>query len=478
MAQQTIHPVILSGGSGTRLWPMSRAAYPKQLQPLNSLRPMVAETAQRVSGPGFAPPLVVCNEQHRFSIAEALHDCGTPPSAILLEPEGRNTAPAVAVAALAVMEKDPDGLMLVLPSDHVIMDTEAFLAAVATAAAAAARGHLVTFGITPTHAETGYGYIKAGLPLDGVAGAFAVDTFREKPDAETAAAYLAEGTYSWNSGMFLLPARLFLDELESLEPAIVAAAANALAQGRRDLDFCRLDRAAFSAAPASSIDVAVMERTRRAAVVPAEMRWSDVGAWTALWDIGDKNEHGNVCVGDILTHEVHNSYLRTEGGPMVAVEGLSDIVVVATDDAVLVTSRHSAQNVKILVDALKTAGRPEHRLHSTVHRPWGTYRCIDAGDRFQVKQIMVKPGAQLSLQYHHHRAEHWVVVEGTAQVTRGEDVFLLREDESTYIRAGETHRLENPGVVPLRLIEVQSGSYLGEDDIVRMEDTYGRGSKD
>jgi mannose-1-phosphate guanylyltransferase/mannose-6-phosphate isomerase len=478
MTQSHIHPVILSGGSGTRLWPMSRGAYPKQLQPLCSSRPMVADTALRVSGPGYAPPLVVCNEQHRFSIAEALSDAGVAVGGIVLEPEGRNTAPAIAVAALAIAGTDPEGLLLVLPSDHVISDDAAFQAAVETARRAAAEGYLVTFGITPTHAETGYGYIQAGPPLERVAGAHAVATFKEKPDAETAASYLASGTYSWNSGMFLLPVGLVLDELAAMAPAVLAAARGALDQAVRDLDFCRLDRPSFAAAPSVSIDVAVMEHTRRAAVVPAEMGWSDVGAWTALWDIGAKDAAGNVCVGDILASNVERSYLRSENGPLVAVEGVSDLVVVATDDAVLVTSRERAQNVKVLVDALKRQQRPEHSLHSTVHRPWGTYRSIDHGNRFQVKRIMVSPGAQLSLQYHHHRAEHWIVVEGTARVTRGDDVFLLHENESTYIPAGETHRLENPGVVPLRLIEVQSGSYLGEDDIVRVEDTYGRCAAD
>lgn len=478
MTSATIHPVILSGGSGARLWPMSRTAYPKQLQPLCSDRPMVAETALRAHGGPFAAPLVVCNEQHRFSIAAALATAGVPARAILLEPEGRNTAPAVAIAALAVMEEDAEGILLVLPSDHVIQDVDGFHAAVAIAARAAAAGYLVTFGIAPTHPETGYGYIKAGQPLDGVPGAHAVEAFREKPDAETAAAYLAEGTYSWNSGMFLLPARLLVEELEAHEPAVLTAAREALARGRRDLDFHRLDQAAFATAPSVSLDVAVMERTRRAAVVPVDIGWSDVGAWTALWDIGAKDENGNVCVGDVIASGVSGSYLRSERGPLVAVDGLTDVVVVATDDAVLVTSRDRAQNVKHIVEDLKARQRSEHLLHSTVHRPWGTYRRIDEGDRFQVKQILVNPGAQLSLQYHHHRAEHWIVVEGTARVTRGGDVFLLHENESTFIPAGETHRLENPGVVPLRLIEVQSGSYLGEDDIVRVEDTYGRFSDD
>ncbi len=478
MTPQTIQPVILSGGSGSRLWPMSRAGYPKQLQPLCSDRPMVAETALRVRGEAYAPPLVVCNEQHRFSIADALCSAEVPAKAILLEPMGRNTAPAVAVAALAALEDDPEALLLVLPSDHVILNTDAFQAAVATAARAAATGRLVTFGITPTHPETGYGYIKAGQPLADVPGAHAVDAFKEKPDAERAAAYLAEGTYSWNSGMFLLPAALLVEELERHDPAVLAAAREALRLAVRDLDFVRLDGTAFAAAPSVALDVAVMERTRRAAVVPVDIGWSDVGAWTALWDIGAKDANGNVCVGDILAHDVTGSYLRSEQGPLVAVEGLSDVVVVATDDAVLVTSRANAQNVKVLVDELKARKRPEHELHSTVHRPWGTYRGVDSGNRFQVKQIMVYPDAKLSLQYHHHRAEHWIVVEGTARVTRGEDTFLLRENESTFIPPGTVHRLENPGVVPLRLIEVQSGSYLGEDDIVRLEDTYGRGSDD
>ncbi|SDE28196.1 mannose-1-phosphate guanylyltransferase/mannose-6-phosphate isomerase [Rhodospira trueperi] len=468
-----IHPVVLSGGAGSRLWPMSRALYPKQFLPLASDETMVQATARRVTGPGFAPPIAICNEEHRFLLAEQMRAVEITPAAILLEPEGRNTAPAATVAALAVAEQDPEGVVLLLPSDHVIADPEAFRAAVTTAAAAARQGYLVTFGITPNRPETGYGYIRVGGHLDGVVGARGVDRFVEKPDRATAEQYLAEGDYLWNGGMFAFTAETFLAEMERLHPETVTAARAALSEGRDDLDFRRLASAPFARTVSQSIDVAVMERTDRAAVVPVSMGWNDVGAWNALWDIGERDEAGNVLHGDVMVSETRDCYVRSEG-PMVATVGLTDAVVVATDDAVLVAPRDRAEAVKDIVGRLNAADRPQGRLHSTVFRPWGSYRGIDQGERFQVKQIMVRPGERLSLQMHHHRAEHWIVVEGTARVTRDGENFLLHENQSTFIPLGVTHRLENPGKLPLRIIEVQSGAYLGEDDIVRFEDTYGR----
>ena len=468
---------MLSGGSGTRLWPLSRAAYPKQFLPLDGgERSLIQETVARVTGPGFAEPMIICNDDHRFLVAEQMRTLGRQPGAIILEPVGRNTAPAVAVAALRAMQdagEGGDALLLVLPSDHVIRDQGAFHAAITVGRTAAEAGRLVTFGITPTAPETGYGYIQAGDPLADAEGAHALGRFVEKPDAETARAYVADGSYSWNSGIFLLSARAYLDELEAHDPAILTAARAALDGAAFDLTFLRLDATAFAAAPSRSIDYAVMEHTQRGAVVPVDMGWSDLGAWSSLWDIGDKDDRGNVTRGDVILEDTSASFVHAESG-LVAVCGLSDVIVVATDDAVLVCSRDGAQGVKQVVDRIKAAGRQECSLHSTVHRPWGSYRGVDAGERFQVKRIVVNPGERLSLQMHYHRAEHWIVVKGTARVTRDEETFLLGENESTFIRAGATHRLENPGKVPLHLIEVQSGAYLGEDDIERFDDRYGR----
>ncbi len=472
--RRMIHPVVLSGGAGTRLWPMSREAYPKQLLPLLSELSLLQETARRVNDPTrFAAPLVVCNEEHRFVVAEQLRELAIAPAAILLEPAGRNTAPAVAIAALALLKDDADALMLVLPSDHAIADTAAFHAACDAAAEAARQGALVTFGIRPDRPETGYGYIRRGAALKGATGAFRVAEFVEKPDAATAASYLAGGKHDWNSGMFLFPARLALDELERLDPEMVALCRRALDEATADLDFLRLARAPFEAIAGKSIDYALMEHTASAAVVPADMGWNDVGAWSALWDVGDKDADGNVVGGDVVTVDVRNSYLRSEG-KLIAAVGVSDMIVVATDDVVLVVPRDRAQDVKQVVDGLKKSNRPEPMFHPRIYRPWGYYQTVHDGERFQVKRITVKPGAKLSLQMHHHRAEHWIIVNGSALVTRGEDTFLLTENQSAYIPMFTPHRLENPGKVPLNLIEVQSGSYLGEDDIVRYEDNYGR----
>jgi mannose-1-phosphate guanylyltransferase / mannose-6-phosphate isomerase len=469
-----IHPVILSGGSGTRLWPMSRALYPKQLLALTGERSLLQETARRVADdPAFGPPIVVANEEHRFIIAEQLREIGVAPAAIVLEPIGRNTAPAAAVAALRLAADDREALMLVMPSDHAIADPAAFRDAVAQAAAAARLGHLVTFGVAPERAETGYGYIARGEPLAGAAGAFAVKGFVEKPDPAAARRYLAEGKHFWNSGIFLFPAARYLAELEGLRPEIVAAARAALAAARADADFVRLDKAAFAACPADSIDYAVMEHTRSAAMVPVTMGWSDLGSWDALWELAARDADGNALVGNVLAETAKNCYLRSEAG-LVAAIGVEDLVVVATDDAVMVAPRGGTQEVKRLVGRLREEGRGEADALATVHRPWGTYRSLHNGPRVQVKHIMVKPGAKLSLQMHHHRAEHWVVVQGTAKIVRGSEELILTEDQSTYIPLGTAHRLENPGKIPLHVIEVQSGSYLGEDDIVRFEDHYGR----
>ncbi len=469
-----IHPVILSGGSGTRLWPMSRSLYPKQLLALTGKRSLLQETALRVAGAaGFAPPLVIANEEHRFIIAEQLREIGVTPAALVLEPVGRNTAPAACVAALRLAASAPDALMLVMPSDHAIADLAAFRQATEHAAAAARAGHLVTFGIAPERAETGYGYIAKGQPIDGVDGAFAVTGFVEKPDPPTAERYVASGDYFWNSGIFLFPVALYLAEIERLCPDMLAACKAALAGEQADADFVRLDKAAFTRCPSNSIDYAVMEHTTHAAMVPVAMGWSDLGSWDALWEMGVKDARGNAVSGNVVAEATRNCYLRSEAG-LVAAIGVEDLVVVATDDAVMVAPRNRTQEVKQLVGRLIAERRDEADALSTVHRPWGTYRSLHNGHRVQVKHIMVRPGGKLSLQMHHHRAEHWVVVQGTAKIVRGNEEMILTEDQSTYIPLGTAHRLENPGKIPLHLIEVQSGSYLGEDDIVRFEDHYGR----
>jgi mannose-1-phosphate guanylyltransferase/mannose-6-phosphate isomerase len=473
MTAATVIPVILSGGSGTRLWPASRALYPKQFLPLAGERTMIQETVLRVRGPQFGPPLMICNEEHRFILAEQLRSIGVEPAAIMLEPVARNTAPAVCLAALKAVEGGDDPLLLVMPSDHVVTDATAFQRAVDTALPAARGGALVTFGIRPSHPETGYGYIRMGGCWQEAKDVHLVDRFVEKPDATTAAAYLADGHYLWNSGIFLFAASAYLAELERTAPAIVAACRAALAGAANDLTFYRMARDAFVASPSDSIDYAVMEKTAQAVVVPVDMGWNDVGAWSALWEIGTKDTDGNVCVGDVLLHDCTNSYVRTDER-LVAVAGLNDVVVVASDDAVLVSHRERTQDIKAIVERLKKQRRAECDIHTTVHRPWGYYRSIDAGERYQVKRVVVQPGEQLSLQRHNHRAEHWVVVQGTAEVQCGQDVRLVHENQSVYIPIGEKHRLGNPGRIPLHLIEIRSGSYLGEDDILRFEDKYSK----
>ncbi|MCD0279725.1 mannose-1-phosphate guanylyltransferase/mannose-6-phosphate isomerase [Xanthomonas melonis] len=461
-------PIILSGGSGTRLWPLSRESYPKQFLPLIGDKSMLQSTWLRAAPVAGHAPIVVANEEHRFMAAEQLQQLGVKPSAILLEPKGRNTAPAIAVAALEATRDGADPLLLVLPSDHVIGNEAAFQAGVKVAAEAAAQGKLVTFGIKPTAPETGYGYIKAGAG----AGVSAVDRFVEKPDLATAQSYLASGEYYWNSGMFLFRASRYLEELRKFHPAIVDACQQAWQNGKRDADFTRLDKDAFGASPSDSIDYAVMEKTADAVVVPLDAGWNDVGSWSSLLDVSEQDAQGNAHHGDVIQLDCRNTYAY--GSRLIAMVGLEDVVVVETPDAVLVGHRDRIQEVKDVVGRIKTDGRSEATWHRKVYRPWGAYDSIDMGQRHQVKRITVKPGAVLSLQMHHHRAEHWIVVSGTAEVTRGEEVLLLTENQSTYIPLGVTHRLRNPGKLPLELIEVQSGSYLGEDDIVRFEDTYGR----
>lgn len=463
-----IQPVILSGGSGTRLWPLSRESYPKQFLPLAGQLTMLQATWQRVAPIASRGPLVIANEEHRFVAAEQLQQVGAAPAAIILEPVGRNTAPAIAVAALEATRDGADALLLVLPSDHVITNEAAFRSAVQAAADAAEAGKLVTFGIVPTGPETGYGYIKAA---DGQ-GLRAVERFVEKPDLDTASGYVASGQYYWNSGMFLFKASRYLQELERFQPAMLAGSRTAWQQSRRDADFTRLDKDAFTAVPSDSIDYAVMEKTADAVVIPLDAGWNDVGSWTALRDVSQQDGDGNAHQGDVIAIDCRNTYAY--GQRLVAMVGLDDVIVVETDDAVLVGKADRMQEVKTVVAQLKADGRSEASWHRKVYRPWGAYDSIDNGERFQVKRITVKPGGTLSLQMHHHRAEHWIVVSGTAEVTRGDEVILLSENQSTYIPLGVTHRLRNPGKLPLELIEVQSGSYLGEDDIVRFEDTYGR----
>jgi mannose-1-phosphate guanylyltransferase/mannose-6-phosphate isomerase len=472
-AASPLVPVILSGGSGTRLWPVSRESFPKQLWPLVSDKSLLQETVLRAAGPAFAAPVIVCNEEHRFLIAEQLREAGIGGARILLEPVGRNSAPAIAAAALLIAEEVPGAVLWMMAADAAITKQDALAEALYAAEIAARAGKFVTFGMKPTRPETGYGYIEVGDDLPEAPGAHMVARFREKPDARTAAAMVADGKHLWNSGMFVFTAETLIEEMAAYAPDVLASARAALTARKTDLDFIRLDRAAFAACPSISLDFAVAERTRRAAVVPADLGWSDVGSWSALWDLGAKDADGNVAVGDVLLENSANCYARSDG-MLTAVVGLTDAIVVTTEDAVLAMHRDCAQDVKKIVERLRAAGRHEAAAHRSCYRPWGFYESLISGDRFQVKRIVVKPGEKLSLQKHFHRAEHWVVVAGTALVVRDTEEVMLRENESIYLPLGCVHRLENPGRIPLTLIEVQSGSYLGEDDIVRFEDTYGR----
>jgi len=474
--QASLYPVILSGGSGTRLWPLSRAMYPKQFisfsreQDASFLSQSLKRLPQKA---GFAQPILICNNDHRFLVLEDAERTGVFPSAIILEPMARNTAPAIAVAALHIMAKDPSGIMVVMPSDHMIRDEAAFASAVKQAAAVANAGRLVLFGIKPDSPHTGYGYIRRGGALKEFDGAYAVAQFTEKPQKKVAEKYVASGEYAWNSGIFVFSARTFIEELGRLEPAILRAAEAALKGSRIDLGFVRLDAEAFEKAPSISIDYAVMERTERAAVIPIDVGWSDVGSWSSLWELAKHDDHGNAVEGEALLEDTQNCYVYSDRA-LVTTLGVKDLVIVDTPDAVLVADRNQVQNVSQIVKRLKDEGRREYQTHVRSHRPWGFFETLSLAPRFQVKLLHVKPGGKLSMQMHHHRSEHWVVVHGTAKVTVGDSEKLVRENESVYIVATQWHRLENPGKTPLEMIEVQIGSYLGEDDIVRSDDIYQR----
>lgn len=468
-----ILPVIMAGGSGSRLWPLSRELYPKQFLSVSGEQTLLQQTVSRLKGLLHQAPLIICNEEHRFIAAEQLRVENHAHSGIILEPVGRNTAPAIALAALHAMAHDEDNadpVLLVLAADHVIADEAVFQTSVKHALALAEQDLLVTFGIVPDHPETGYGYIQAGQALEQ---AFHVDHFVEKPDMATAEQYIAAGNYFWNSGMFLFRAKRYLEELEKFRPDILTACRAAIDTRSEDLEFIRVDNEAFGACPDDSIDYAVMEKTDNAVMVPMDAGWNDIGSWSALWDISNKDENNNVIKGDVLSVDSRDNYLLADD-KLIATVGVNNLVVVETKDAILVAHRDKVQQVKQIVQQLKNAHRSEFKIHREVYRPWGKYDCIDCGLRDQVKRITVNPGEKLSIQMHHHRAEHWIVVSGTAKVTNGDKTFLVTEDESTYIPLGTIHALENPGKIALEMIEVQTGSYLGEDDIVRFEDRYGR----
>jgi mannose-1-phosphate guanylyltransferase/mannose-6-phosphate isomerase len=469
-----IVPAILCGGSGTRLWPLSRELYPKQFLPLYGEKTLLQETILRMQGlPDLEQPVCVCGEEHRFMVAEQIRALGLQPGAVVLEPEGRNTAPAAAVAALLALQKDSQALLLVLPADHVLKDVHSFQEAVQAGTGAAQAGALVTFGVVPDKPETGYGYIQKGAAWADAGQVFQVQSFVEKPNLKTAKEYLQSRAYLWNSGMFLFRADKYLQELDRLAPEILSCCRQAVEKARQDLDFLRLDSGSFNQCPADSLDYAVMEKTAAAVVVPLQAGWSDVGSWSALWEISDKDQEENVFKGQVLARDVKGSFVQSDSR-LVTLLGVQDLVLVDTKDALLVASRSRVQEVKQLVQALKQENSPSVSLHSRVYRPWGSYEGVDQEHRFQVKRITVKPGQVLSLQKHYHRSEHWVVVRGTARVFKDQEEFILTEDESMYIPLGTVHRLENPGRIPLELIEVQTGSYLGEDDIERIEDVYGR----
>ena len=467
-------PVILSGGTGSRLWPMSRKLLPKQFLPFVTERTLLQDTVTRLAGiPDCGAPILVVNQDHRFLAAEQMSEIGVKPRSIILEPVGRNTAPAIAAAAIWISELQPDALLLVLPSDHMIRDMSAFHAAITTARKVAESGLLVTFGIKPTTPATGYGYIESGEPLQSIPGARRIQRFVEKPDAATAREFLQGADYFWNSGMFLFEASKYLEELRRHRAGMVESVKRSVASSAKDIDFLRLDEQAFSGCPNESVDYAVMEHTVRGAIVRGDFGWRDVGSWSTLWDIGKKDPNGNVVAGDVALADAQQCYVRANGRH-VSLLGVEGLLIVETDDAILIASRERAQDVKGVVDTLAQNNRTEHVSHSRVYRPWGYYESVDAGERYQVKRLMVKPGQSISLQLHHKRAEHWVVVSGRARVTRGDEVLELEANQSTYIPIGMRHRLENAGLSPLFVVEVQSGGYLGEDDIVRFDDRYNR----
>ena len=470
---KSIFPVILSGGSGQRLWPLSREMYPKQLINILSDRSLLQETALRLSGSVFSKPMIVCNNRHRFIVAEQLREAGVLPGKIILEPFRRNTAPAAALAALILLNKDPNAIMLLAPSDHSIGNPKAFEASIRDGLEAVMQGKLITFGITPDNPATGYGYIKKGGVLDEAKNCFTIDSFIEKPTVAMAEKYLSQGDYYWNGGIFLFSAATFIQNLDCFKPEILEACRKAVDKATSDFDFFRPDRDSFEACPSESIDIAVMEKTQDGAVVPVNMNWHDVGSWASLWGISDQDENENVLIGDVIAQDTTGSYLRSDG-PLLTAAGVKNMVIVATDDAVLVSDRAASEKIRSLVETLKEQGRTEYLNHPKVFRPWGWFQTLDQGNRYQVKHLMLNPGQQISLQSHKHRAEHWTVVTGKARVTRDDEIITLQIDQSTYIPLGARHRLENIGDEALSVIEVQTGSYLGEDDISRYEDSYGR----
>ena len=470
-----VYPVILSGGAGTRLWPLSRALYPKKLLPLNGTQSLLQDTVLRVGSETlFHLPLIVTNDEHRFIVAEQLREIGKAQRGIVLEPTGRNTAPAAAVAASIISSDDQEAIILLMPSDHIIREIMAFEAAVELAIDATEHGRIVTFGIKPEKPETGYGYIRRGNPIKAVPGCFEVECFDEKPDVTVAQAYLADDAYSWNSGMFVFKAADFLNEMERLQPDTLSICIKAVSKASSDLDFIRLDAASFATANSISIDYAIMEHTERAAIIPTEMGWNDIGGWSALWETSEQDQDGNAAIGDVFLKDVRGSYVRSEAAGLLVAYGVDDLIIVATEDATIVLPKAQASRLKDIVQELDTKGRPEVIGHRKLYRPWGYYQDIDLGERFKVKRLVVNPGGRLSLQKHSQRAEHWVVVKGVARVTCGDDIRDLLPDQSTYIPLGEVHRLENPGDEPLHVVEVQTGDYVGEDDIERFEDIYGR----
>lgn len=465
-------PIIMAGGSGSRLWPMSRQLNPKQfLRMTDSSLSMLQSTINRLRGLNTSDPYLICNEQHRFIAAEQLRQLDLVGARILLEPTSRSTAPAIALAALQIVSEFEDANLLVLAADHLIKDIETFHSSVRNAIPLAIDGKLVTFGIVPTSPETGYGYIERGASISNFG--FSVRRFVEKPSQAEAADYIASGDFFWNSGMFMFKATRYLEELEKFHPDILNVCRKAISRSSQDMNFIRFDHSTFAECPESSIDYAVMEKTSSAAMVPMDAGWSDIGSWSALWEISEKNLEGNVSFGDVIVHDTNNSYIHSNNR-LIATLGVENLVIIETKDAILVANKDKAQEVKKIIEEMKNRNRHEHIRHREVYRPWGAYDSIDTGTRYQVKRITVQPGAKLSLQMHHHRAEHWIVVSGTAKVTNGSETYLVTENQSTYIPVGQIHALENPGVIPLELIEVQSGSYLGEDDIVRLEDKYGR----